>query len=101
MICSNGLGSLMDKSGEFGRFMAYRIIMCHFVACFGVDVWKRYKKNVEDDKGHSVIRFLCGFLNCPSYIITSGFLWSKSPEGHNFWMEINGEWMRFLSQKEQ
>ncbi len=58
-------------------------------------VLEQYKKNIENDAMFRLIVAI-GVREFAVTEIGNGFLWEKSPEGHDFWDELNNEYSKVL-----
>lgn len=56
-------------------------------------VLEQFKKNIENDTMFQLLVAI-GVREFTITEIDAGFLWSKSPEGHNFWNELNNEYSK-------
>lgn len=56
-------------------------------------VLEQYKRNIEND---AMFRLIVAIGVREFYVteVGSGFLWEKSPEGHNFWAELHHEYSK-------
>lgn len=58
-------------------------------------VLEQYKRNIENDAMFNLIVM----MGIRKFVITEigvGFLWSKSPEGHDFWAKLHHEYSKVL-----
>lgn len=56
-------------------------------------VLEQFKKNIENDAMFN----LMVMMGIRKFVITEigvGFIWKKSPEGHDFWDELNNEYSK-------
>lgn len=58
-------------------------------------VLEQFKKNIENNPMFRLL-VVIGVREFTVTEIDAGFLWSKSPEGHDFWDELNNEYSKVL-----
>lgn len=56
-------------------------------------VLEQFKKNIENNPMFKLLVAI-GVREFTITEIDAGFSWSKSPEGHNFWNELNNEYSK-------
>ena len=64
------------------------------LSCFleGHGVLKQFIKNRNNDGDHAGIKSVSEIPGVSVRTINRSFLWASTPEGHDFWSDLNREW---------
>lgn len=75
---------------ELKDLLTERIVRFHFVKCFGIDEWFRYRKYIDFCP-------TCLFMESwPNDFISYAFSWRDTREGWNYWDDREEQWKEYL-----
>ena len=88
----------MDKQliiSKFVRFLKNNNVYQHYVACVTSPKCNFESNIIIAKQAYNSLEAF--FVNTnPQCFIVHAFSWRKAPQGHNFWSQIDIEWLNYL-----
>lgn len=60
----------------------------------GLGVWEKFNKNLKEMSNINIMDMRHVIQSIPPYFIDSAFEWSETPEGHDYWDDIEQTWLQ-------